>query len=74
MIYSFLIPFYERIVEIDDIFQTNDVKYIGSYEYIFFILAAPSFTKKLHDVRTISGQEIRLTIEVDANPKPVVTW
>ncbi|XP_066901444.1 obscurin isoform X2 [Halyomorpha halys] len=38
------------------------------------VKAAPSFTKKLHDVRTISGQEIRLTIEVDANPKPVVTW
>ncbi|CAH1393217.1 unnamed protein product [Nezara viridula] len=41
---------------------------------ILDVKAAPSFTKKLHDIRTISGQEIKLTIEVDANPKPVVTW
>uniref|UniRef100_A0A0A9VUL5 Muscle M-line assembly protein unc-89 n=1 Tax=Lygus hesperus TaxID=30085 RepID=A0A0A9VUL5_LYGHE len=38
------------------------------------VKAAPSFTKKLTDVHTISGREVKLNVEIDANPKPMVAW
>ncbi|CAB0012839.1 unnamed protein product [Nesidiocoris tenuis] len=38
------------------------------------VKAAPTFTQKLTDVHTISGKEIKLTVQIEANPKPMVAW
>ncbi|XP_073994368.1 obscurin isoform X8 [Rhodnius prolixus] len=46
----------------------------ASEEITLDVKAAPSFTKKLMDVHAISGQEIRLNVQIDANPKPMVAW
>ncbi|KAL1110551.1 hypothetical protein AAG570_008079, partial [Ranatra chinensis] len=38
------------------------------------VKAPPNFSKKLDDVSLMAGKELKLKVQVEANPKPSVTW
>lgn len=38
------------------------------------IKAAPRFRKNLTDYEGVTGNDITLTVEIEASPKPIVQW
>lgn len=39
-----------------------------------FIKAAPRFTKNLIDHEGVTGNDVTLTVKIEASPKPIVQW